>query len=183
MFFLCVPYLTVKNNEFVMCFFSILWQIRKLATHYVIRAFDIKNILYFTGIQKCITFVVVVVFVVVVHVVVVVFIIMRNKVIHVIGWNGFTFDFDLHYEEDNKWPQWLKVLLGESFFETCELHRACPKYECKMYCLDCMNGALCTINIQSNKDHRVVQVPFPLSEFKIFLFVTKSICLEKKGKT
>ena len=124
-FFLCVPYLTAKNNEFIMCFFSILWQIRKLATHYVIRVFDIKIILYFIGIQKCITFVVVVVVVVVVHVVVVVFIIMRNKVIHVIGWNWLTFDFELRYEEDNKWPQWLKVLLGESFFETCELHERC----------------------------------------------------------
>ena len=86
-----------------MYFFSILWQIKKLATHYVIRAFDIKNILYFTGIQKCITFVVVIVFVVHVvvvgvHVVVIVFIIMRNKIIHVIGWNGLTFDFDLRYE-------------------------------------------------------------------------------------
>ena len=52
MFFLCMLYLTANNNEFLMCFFSILWQIRKLATHYVIRAFNIKNILYFTGIQK-----------------------------------------------------------------------------------------------------------------------------------
>ena len=73
--------------------------------------------------------VVVVVVVIVVHVVVVV---MRNKIIHVIGWNELTFDFDLHYENDNMWPQWLKALLEESFFETCKLYWDCPKYECNM---------------------------------------------------
>ena len=124
--------------------------------------------------------VVVVVVVVVVHVIVVV---MRNKVIHVIGWNELTFYFDLHYKNDNMGPQWLKALLGESFFETCKLHYSCPKYKCNMYCLDCMNGALYTISIQNYKGHLVVQVPFPLFEFKKFFFFARSICFGKKGKT
>ena len=54
MFSLCVPYLTVMNNKFLMCFFFVWWQIRKSATHDMIKAFDIKNFLDFTGIQKCI---------------------------------------------------------------------------------------------------------------------------------
>ena len=249
-----------------MCFFSLWWQIRKPATRDVIRAFDIKNFLDLTGIQKCIInranvvflrkhikrmakfiinktdvnnkceaclcsisesycfcslscwilhshnfsqlfffflaslefvtlfglikklvekkmenklrrwgsygsnfpgnhvklkFNIVVVVVVVIHVVIAIhvvvvvaihivvvvvsiLIIMRNKVIHVISWNMLTFDFDLRYEEDNGW---LKALLEDNFFETCELHCDCPKYGCNMYFLDCMNGALCTISI------------------------------------
>ena len=134
---------------------------------------------YFPSNQVKLNFIVVHV-VVVVHIIVVV---MRNKVIHVIGWNELTFDFDLHYENDNMWPQWLKALLGESFFETCKLHCGCPKYECNMYCLDCINDALCTISIQNYKDHLVVQVPFPLFEFKNFFFVAKSMCFRKRGKT
>ena len=127
--------------------------------------------LYFPGNQVKLNFnvvhVVVVIVIVVVHVVVVavyvvvaivvvIVVVMKNKVIHVIGWNWLTFDFDLHYEKDNRWPQWLKALLGENFFKTCKLHRGCPKYGCNMYCLNCMNDALCTISIQNHKDHRVV---------------------------
>ena len=87
-------------------------------------------------------------------------------------------------EENNRWPPWLKALLGESFFEKCNLHRVCRlKSGCNRYCLDCMDGALCSISIKDHEDHRIVQVPFPLSEFKIFLFVAGSICLGKRGKT
>ena len=273
MFFLYVSYLTVMNNKFLMCLFFVLWQIRKPATHDMIRAFNIKNFLNLTGIQKGIinrakvvflrkhikrkakfiisktivnnkrkaylcsilesycfcslncrilhyhnfyqlfffaslefvtlfrvikkpiekkmanklsrwggcgsyfpgnqvklnfnvVHVVVVVVIVVVHVVVVavhvvvaavvVVVVMKNKVIHVIGWNWLTFDFDLRYKKDNRWPQWLKALLEENFFKTCKLHRGCPKYWCNMYCLDCMNDALCTISIQNHKGHCVV---------------------------
>ena len=107
----------------------------------------------FPGNHVKLNFNIVVIVVVVIHVVVVavhivvvvsILIIMKNKVIHVISWNELTFDFDLRYKEDNGW---LKALLKDSFFETCELHCDCPKYGCNMYFLDCMNGALCTISI------------------------------------
>ena len=32
-----------------------------------------------------------------IHVIIIIIIIMRNKAIHVIGWNGLTFDFDLRW--------------------------------------------------------------------------------------
>ncbi|XP_050251938.1 uncharacterized protein LOC126696042 [Quercus robur] len=62
-------------------------------------------------------------------------------------------------EEKNRWPPWLKALLGESFFEKCKLHRVCrPKSGCNRYCLDCMDGALCSISIKDHEDHRIVQI-------------------------
>ena len=67
-------------------------------------------------------------------------------------------------EENNRRPPWLKALLGETFYEKCKLHPRCHKRGCNMYCLDCMDGAFCPISIKHHhNDHRVVQVPFPLS--------------------
>jgi len=62
-------------------------------------------------------------------------------------------------DEDNRWPPWLKPLLKESFFVQCKLHADSHKSECNMYCLDCMNGALCSLCLAYHKDHRAIQVP------------------------
>ncbi|KAI7729045.1 hypothetical protein M8C21_010124 [Ambrosia artemisiifolia] len=64
----------------------------------------------------------------------------------------------MQVEDENKWPPWLKPLLSESFFVQCKLHAASPKSECNMYCLDCVNGALCSVCLNHHQDHRVIQI-------------------------
>ncbi|KAE8677342.1 hypothetical protein F3Y22_tig00111540pilonHSYRG00257 [Hibiscus syriacus] len=59
------------------------------------------------------------------------------------------------YEE---WPPWLIPLLQTSFFGQCKLHADAHKSECNMYCLDCMNGALCSLCLSYHKDHQVIQI-------------------------
>ncbi|KAI4377976.1 hypothetical protein MLD38_015523 [Melastoma candidum] len=61
-------------------------------------------------------------------------------------------------DDDNQWPQWLKPLLRESFFVQCKSHADSHKSECNMYCLDCMNGALCSLCLSHHKDHRAIQI-------------------------
>lgn len=61
-------------------------------------------------------------------------------------------------EEDNRWPPWLKTLLKEQFFVQCNFHVDSHKSECNMYCLDCMNGPLCSLCLGYHKDHRAIQV-------------------------
>ncbi|KAI3703505.1 hypothetical protein L1987_73630 [Smallanthus sonchifolius] len=62
-------------------------------------------------------------------------------------------------EEDNNWPPWLKPLLRESFFGQCKLHADSHKSECNMYCLDCVNGALCSLCLHHyHQDHRHIQI-------------------------
>uniref|UniRef100_A0A7N0ZYE0 PLATZ transcription factor family protein n=1 Tax=Kalanchoe fedtschenkoi TaxID=63787 RepID=A0A7N0ZYE0_KALFE len=61
-------------------------------------------------------------------------------------------------EDENKWPQWLKPLLREKFFGQCKYHLDSHKSECNMYCLDCMNGALCSLCLGYHKEHHVIQI-------------------------
>ncbi|GAA0155721.1 DNA-binding transcription factor [Lithospermum erythrorhizon] len=61
-------------------------------------------------------------------------------------------------EEDNKWPKWLKPMLSEQFFVHCKLHADSHKSECNMYCLDCMNGRLCSLCLSAHRDHRAIQI-------------------------
>ncbi|KAH8521495.1 hypothetical protein Peur_040178 [Populus x canadensis] len=61
-------------------------------------------------------------------------------------------------DEDNRWPPWLKPLLRERFFVQCKQHADSHKSECNMYCMDCMNGALCSLCLAYHKDHHAIQI-------------------------
>ncbi|GAB2264933.1 hypothetical protein Dimus_000004 [Dionaea muscipula] len=71
---------------------------------------------------------------------------------------------DVDDEEDYKykWPSWLRPLLKTSFFVQCKIHADAHKNECNMYCLDCMDGALCSLCLSSpsssHRDHRAIQI-------------------------
>ncbi|KAK1324662.1 hypothetical protein QJS10_CPA01g02921 [Acorus calamus] len=62
------------------------------------------------------------------------------------------------HEDEKRWPPWLNPLLETSFFKQCKLHADYHKSECNMYCLDCMNGALCSLCLSHHRDHRVIQI-------------------------
>ncbi|KAF3788464.1 Uncharacterized protein EJ110_NYTH08722 [Nymphaea thermarum] len=56
--------------------------------------------------------------------------------------------------EEAPWPRWLKPLLQTSFFTNCNFHGE-PN---NMYCLDCMNGALCSSCLIPHRDHHFIQI-------------------------
>jgi len=60
--------------------------------------------------------------------------------------------------ENQRWPPWLKPLLSTSFFGQCKLHADAHKCECNMYCLDCVNGALCSQCLAYHRDHHAIQI-------------------------
>ncbi|KAK3141656.1 hypothetical protein QOZ80_4BG0336740 [Eleusine coracana subsp. coracana] len=60
--------------------------------------------------------------------------------------------------ENQRWPPWLKPLLSTSFFGQCKVHADAHKSECNMYCLDCMNGALCSQCLAYHRDHHAIQI-------------------------
>ncbi|XP_021765643.1 uncharacterized protein LOC110730174 [Chenopodium quinoa] len=61
-------------------------------------------------------------------------------------------------EDFTRWPPWLKPLLREKFFVQCQFHADSHKSECNMYCLDCMNGALCSLCLSHHRDHQPIQI-------------------------
>ncbi|KAH0456874.1 hypothetical protein IEQ34_014781 [Dendrobium chrysotoxum] len=61
-------------------------------------------------------------------------------------------------EDENRWPPWLRPLLSTSFFVQCKHHADSHKSECNMYCLDCTNGALCSLCLAYHRDHRAIQI-------------------------
>ncbi|XP_010919942.1 protein RGF1 INDUCIBLE TRANSCRIPTION FACTOR 1-like [Elaeis guineensis] len=61
-------------------------------------------------------------------------------------------------DDDSRWPPWLRPLLSTSFFVQCKQHADSHKSECNMYCLDCMNGALCSLCLAHHRDHRAIQI-------------------------
>ncbi|CAL9076439.1 unnamed protein product, partial [Musa textilis] len=61
-------------------------------------------------------------------------------------------------EDDSRCPRWLRPLLTTRFFIQCNLHADSHKSDCNMYCLDCTNGALCSLCLAHHRGHRTTQI-------------------------
>ncbi|CAN0842875.1 Protein RGF1 INDUCIBLE TRANSCRIPTION FACTOR 1 [Linum grandiflorum] len=61
-------------------------------------------------------------------------------------------------EDEGRWPPWLKLVLRERFFVQCKEHADSHKSECNMYCLDCMDGSLCSLCLSHHKGHSFIQI-------------------------
>lgn len=79
----------------------------------------------------------------------------KPKSRRIMGGGGPNNDDD---KEDMEWPAWVRPLLQTNFFVQCKLHADAHKSECNMYCLDCMNGALCSLCLSFHKEHRAIQI-------------------------
>ncbi|KAG6507731.1 uncharacterized protein LOC121981315 [Zingiber officinale] len=61
--------------------------------------------------------------------------------------------------EEHRWPPWLRPLLSTSFFVQCKKHAVhSHRSECNMYCLDCTDGALCSVCVLAHRDHHAIQI-------------------------
>ncbi|CAN6253707.1 unnamed protein product [Urochloa humidicola] len=68
-------------------------------------------------------------------------------------------EFEDGAENNQRWPPWLKPLLSTHFFVQCRVHADAHKSECNMYCLDCMNGALCSVCLaHHHRGHHAIQI-------------------------
>jgi hypothetical protein len=79
-------------------------------------------------------------------------------------------------EENQRWPPWLKPLLSTNFFVQCRVHADAHKTECNMYCLDCMNGALCSFCLAHHRDHHAIQVSH-YSAHSVMLCSASCVCV------
>ncbi|XP_074588309.1 protein RGF1 INDUCIBLE TRANSCRIPTION FACTOR 1-like [Curcuma longa] len=62
-------------------------------------------------------------------------------------------------EAAGRWPQWLRRLLAVRFFGQCALHADAHRRECNMFCLDCADGALCSLCLaHRHRDHHTIQI-------------------------
>lgn len=59
-----------------------------------------------------------------------------------------------------QWPLWLRPLLSARFFSQCKVHAESHRSgECNMFCLDCADGALCSLCLaHHHRDHHTIQI-------------------------
>ncbi|KAJ3680664.1 hypothetical protein LUZ60_016942 [Juncus effusus] len=59
-------------------------------------------------------------------------------------------------EGESRWPPWLKPMLCTRFFMQCRKH---VDPQCNLFCLDCINGGLCSSCVSSHhRGHHTIQI-------------------------